>query len=180
MDHKYIKYEKLSEELKSEIDSFHQKEGNPGDSLDTSLKKWFTLHFDQWLRKHVAKEEENKRKFYRLQVELPVSIVEKLIDSSSEDEDGQHIVGHAIDISRGGLYFTFDEPLEPSSIIKVKIDLLSDMNDPLQVEALAMVVRCDPIQKGYGVGIMFSSIYEKGRESIDLFLLQQLALYMYH
>ncbi len=182
MKHNFIRYEQLVKEIKGEIDKFHVEEENSSESIEISVKKWFASHFDSWLKTRFVSDDEdnNDRKFYRMEIELPVNIVEKLIDSTGEDENAKSIIGHAINISRGGLYFLYQEPIEISSIIRVKIDLTASADDSRQVEALAMVVRCDALDEKFGIGIMFSSIYEEDRESLDLFFLQQLALYLYH
>ena len=43
-----------------------------------------------------------------------------------------------------------------------------------------MVMRVDKINtKSYGVGVMFSSIYDEHREKLDLFILKNLAYYIH-
>lgn len=182
MKHEFIRFEQLSEEIRQEIEQFHQDSNYEGKTLELSMQKWFSTHFDTWLHNRFPadSDESNYRQHYRLEIQVPVSIVETLIDSSSPDEHSENIIGHAVNISRGGLYFIFQKPIEPSSIVKIMLDLKSDDGKEHSIEVLAMVMRCDKLDEGYGIGIMFSSIYDKERESLDLFFLKKLALYLYH
>jgi len=182
MDHDFIRFEQLSDEIREEIQQFHKESKGSERSLEQSTQQWFTDYFDAWLRTRFPNEADsgNNRQHYRLEIELPVSIVETLIDTKADDEHSKNIVGHAVNISRGGLYFIFENPIERSSIIKIMIDLHSDDGKKNSIEVLAMVVRCDKLEEGYGIGIMFSSIYDRERESLDLFFLKKLALYLYH
>ncbi len=182
MDHDFIRFEQLSSEIREEIRQFHEESRGSEMTLEESTQKWFADNFDMWLHRRFPDETDrgNNRQHYRLEIELPVSIVETLIDTRAEDEHSERIVGHAVNISRGGLYFIFERPIERSSIIKIMIDLHSDDGKNNNIEVLAMVVRCDKLDDGYGIGIMFSSIYDRERESIDLFFLKKLALYLYH
>ena len=104
----YIKYEKLSSDIKAEIDHFHKSlsstESEP--SFDESITEWFEKKFDEWLiSKYSNTDGPSRRKHFRLDVEVPIRIVDTLIESSSDDQHAMEFVGKIVNISRGGLYF---------------------------------------------------------------------------
>lgn len=183
MKHSYIKYEKLSSDIKDEINHYHtsltSNETEP--SFDESIAEWFEKKFDEWLIKKYSKNESpSRRKHFRLDVEVPIRIVDTLIESSSDDRHAMEFVGKIVNISRGGLYFKSSVPIEISSIIKVIIDFSGVDKELNGVEALAMVIRTDKINGDeYGIGIMFSSIYGQNKERLDLFILKNLSYYIY-
>src|SRR4030042_6155082 len=77
MKHSYIKYEKLSNDVKSEINEYHKSlssnESEP--SFDESIAEWFEKKFDEWLIKKYSKNESpSRRKHFRLDVEVPIRI----------------------------------------------------------------------------------------------------------
>ncbi|HSV98471.1 MAG TPA: PilZ domain-containing protein [Spirochaetota bacterium] len=121
-----------------------------------------------------------RRKHFRLDIEVPVRIVETLIESSRDETEAFDFVGTLVNISKGGFYFKFSQPMEISSIIRVHIDLSSMDIELRDIEALAMVVRVDRLSGDtYGVGVMFSSIYDEHREKLEMFIFQNLAYYIY-
>ena len=182
MKHTYIKYEKLSSEIKNEINEFHKASllNDRAIAFHESVNQWFSLKFDEWLMKHYSKSNTgSRRKHFRLDVEIPIRVIETLIESSSDDTNAMEFVGKIVNISRGGLYFKYSRPIEISSIIKVVIDLKSIDAELDEVEALAMVVRAEEINDHKGIGIMFSSIYGADKEKLDLFILRNLSYYIY-
>lgn len=183
MKHSFIKYEKLSNDIKQEIQIYYQTSAKTTSeaSFDESMTEWFENKFDEWLlHRYSNGENTGKRKFFRLEVEIPIRIIDTLIESSRDDKHAMEFVGKIVNISRGGLYFKSIKPIEISSIIKVVIDFSGVDSDLNEVEALAMVIRCDKLQEDeYGVGIMFSSIYEPNKERLDLFILKNLSYYIY-
>ncbi|OHD64824.1 MAG: hypothetical protein A2176_10940 [Spirochaetes bacterium RBG_13_51_14] len=183
MRHDYIKYEKLSGEIKQQINKYHTSisAAKSEASLDESIAEWFENKFDEWLMQRYGKHEgPGRRKHFRLDVEIPIRVIDTLIESSSDDHHAMEFVGKIVNISRGGLYFKYSRPIEISSIIKVIIDF-SDIDKELNgVEALAMVIRTDKIHDhDYGIGIMFSSIYGANKEKLDLFILKNLSYFIY-
>lgn len=183
MKRDYIKYEALSVEIRKEIEAFYLRmlETEPDSSIEDSLAKWFDCEFDGWLNKRIGNNESNIRKYYRLDVELPVQIVETLLESSAEDPDAKEFIGHIMNISRGGLYFNLSRSIEISSIIKVIINLEDIDPDLSDIEALAMVVRTDKLDdNSYGIGVMFSSIYDHSKNNLDVYILKKLSYYIYN
>jgi hypothetical protein len=183
MKHSFIKYEKLSKEIKDEIHKYHQsmKAQKSEAVFDESMAEWFENRFDEWLLKRYSSDEhQGRRKFFRLEVEIPIRIIDTLIESSRDDKHAMEFIGKIVNISRGGLYFKSSKPIEISSIIKVIIDFSGVDKDLNEVEALAMVIRSDKLpEEDYGIGIMFSSIYEPNKERLDLFILKNLSYYIY-
>ena len=204
-----IKYEALSSEIKKEIELFYTglRKHNDGLSLEEAMSSWFEKEFDLWMvrnypagpkdrrmaerRKSVRIEpgkndggksdrrQAPRRKKFRIDIEVPVEIVETLIESSSDDKGAIDFVGTLVNISKGGFYFSSPRPIEISSIIKVRIDLSNIDGDISNIEALAMVMRVDRMPDGnYGVGVMFSSIYDENREKLDIFIFKNLAYYI--
>jgi hypothetical protein len=210
----YIKYEALSNEVKTAIESFFEKsrKNEPGLTIEHAMDIWFEDQFDGWMVSHYQhgsaesdkterrrqaridiKEGEKqggkhsaerrkgpRRKNFRLDIEVPVQIVETLVESSSDDPEAFNIVGTLVNISKGGFYFKSPKPIEISTIIRVNIDL-SDLDNELKsIEALAMVLRSERLHDNtYGVGVIFSSIYEEFKEKLDIFILKNLAYYIY-
>jgi hypothetical protein len=183
MKNTYIKYEKLSSEIKKEIGNYHKlkTESMSEASIDESMQEWFEQKFDEWLINRYNKPgDTSRRKHFRLDVEVPIRIIDTLIESSSDDQHALEFIGKIVNISRGGLYFKSTLPIEVSSIIKVLIDFSGVDSELNGVEALAMVIRADRVKdKEYGIGIMFSSIYGQNRERLDLFILKNLSYYIY-
>jgi hypothetical protein len=174
-----IKYEELSQSIKSEINTYYknEKKKNSNLTIEDAMFQWFDNIFDKWIAKNYLKDlKKDKRKFFRLDIEIPVRITKTLIESSKEEADALDLAGTIKNISRGGLYFKSKKHIEISSIIMVKIDLSSIDKKLNYIEALAMVIRSDKINKNeFGIGLMFSSIYEKNKENLDLFIFRNVA-----
>lgn len=183
MKNPYIKYEKLSGDIKDAINEYHSSLARAKSevSLDESIAEWFEQKFDEWLlAKYSQPGQQTRRKHFRLEVEVPIRIIDTLIESSGDDQHAMEFVGKIVNISRGGLYFMYGKPIEISSIIKVMIDFSEKDRELGGVEALAMVIRSDRVADGeYGIGIMFSSIYGDSKEKLDLFILKNLSYYIY-
>jgi hypothetical protein len=183
MNQSYIKYEDLSSDIKNEILGYHRSTAPSSSeaSMDESVAEWFDKKFDEWLiRKYSGRGEDSRRRHFRLDVEIPIRIIDTLIESSSEDHHAMEFVGKIVNISRGGLYFKYGKPIELSSIIKVVIDFRNVDKELSDVEALAMVIRADRIRdEDFGIGIMFSSIYGAEKDKLDLFILKNLSYYLY-
>lgn len=177
MKGKGIKYAKLSKEIKNEIESFHNELADKDITLEEAMFKWFEERFDDWIHgKYAHKEKKDKRKYFRLEIEIPVMIIETLIESSKDESQAIDFVGTILNISRGGLYFRSKSYIEVSSIIMVKIDLSSIDKELKDIEALAMVMRSDKLNnEEYGIGIMFSSIYDDHKENLNIFILKNIA-----
>ncbi|MBN2403301.1 MAG: PilZ domain-containing protein [Spirochaetes bacterium] len=177
-----IKYEKLSQSIKSEINKYYNKEKkkNSGLTIEDAMFRWFDNVFDKWIAKTYLKGRlKDKRKYFRLDIEIPVRITKTLIESSKEEAAALDLVGTIQNISRGGLYFKSKNHIEISSIIMIKIDLSSADRKLNDVEALAMVIRSDKLHKNeFGIGLMFSSIYDKNKENLDLFIFRNVAHHM--
>ena len=177
-----VKYESLSSEIKEEILRFHDRRVNGGYShaIEDSIRVWFDTCFDKWVGERVESNGSTKRKHARIFVELPIKVIDTLIESSPESDPDMDIVGKVVNISRGGLFFSSWKKFDISSILKVKVDL-NGLNDGLtEIDALAMVVRCDPVEDGtFGIGLMFSSVYEESRQTLDLFIFNNLSSYLY-
>lgn len=173
-----IKYEKLSHNIKAEIEKFYnvQKQNDDNLTIEDAMFTWFNNYFDTWIQEHYTYSNGNKRKYYRLDIEIPVRIVETIIESSKEDSNALDIAGIIMNISKGGMYFKSKQFIEISSIIKVKIDFTSIDKELKDVEALAMVLRSDKINKNeYGIGLMFSSIYDEHKENLNMFIFRNIA-----
>lgn len=179
----HIKYANLSQDIKKEIQKYHDSVSstNPSAVFEHSMMQWFDDNFDRWLvEKYTSPGEDSRRRHFRLSLEMPVTVLDTLVESAIDDTTGQDLVGRVINISRGGLYFQYTRPIEVSSIIKVGIDLSSLDPDLVNIEALAMVLRVDRIRESaFGIGIMFSSIYDTNRECLDLFILKSVSNHLY-
>jgi c-di-GMP-binding flagellar brake protein YcgR len=178
-----IKYEQLSQAIKSEIKEYHngEKEKNSKLTLEEAMFQWFDKCFDKWIREKYTTElqKDDKRKFFRLDIEIPVRIIKTLIEPTQEETAVLDFVGTVLNISRGGLYFKSKKNIEISTIIRVKIDLSAVDKKLKDIEALAMVIRADKLNKSdFGIGLMFSSIYDKNKENLDLFIFKNVAHYI--
>jgi hypothetical protein len=71
------------------------------------------------------------------------------------------------------------QPFEVSSIIRLVVDLSVVDSELSSVDALAMVVRVDKSAEGYGIGVMFSSIYDENKKNLNIFILKNLSYYLY-
>lgn len=179
-----IKYEKLSSELKQEIEKFHKQyiqEINDDDiNIKESIDLWFEKHFEDWLNANYSVEKNQKREYARVDIELPIKVVDTLVDGVDHDQFGLDFIGTATNISRGGLYFNTNKPIEKSSIIKVIVDMSSIDQSLENINALAMVMRVEKIDDdNYGVGIMFSSIDEEKQSTLDTNIFKNFAYFLY-
>ncbi len=172
-----ISYKELSGEIKREVERF--LDGSRNENRDMTMEEaallWFDRKFDAWMLEKYNRSRKCDRKHFRFDIEIPVKVVERLIDSDSRDSEELDYVGTILNISRGGFYFKSAENINPSSIIRVIIDLSIVDPDLRGVEALAMVIRSDRINDSHGVGVMFSSIYDEDRKNLDVFIFKNVA-----
>lgn len=179
-----IPYESLSKEIKNEIEHFHEQKVRKGFARDlrATTKEWFDTHFEEWVvQNNPLFTTEGQRKNIRIDIELPLTVADTLIDNEQSAAQEFDIVGNIQNISRGGLYFKTDTPYNASTILKLRIDFST--LDPAfpEVEALAMVVRCDQLSDSvYGVGVAFSSVYDDERDTINMFIFKQLIRYIHN
>jgi hypothetical protein len=179
---KYIRYDKLSAEIKDAIYTYWEaaKQKKPDTALDDAMEDWFLHQFDAFMIAKYHTKGDNMRKHFRLDVEIPIRVVELLIESSKDEVEALELIGTIVNISKGGLYFISDIPLELSSIIRVVIDFRAVDTELTDIEALAMVVRQDKRDDNkYGIGVMFSSIYDNGKRNLNIFILKNLSYYLY-
>ncbi|MFH0974997.1 MAG: PilZ domain-containing protein [Spirochaetota bacterium] len=174
-----IKYKDLSQGIKTEINKYYEskKKKNKQLTIEEAMFQWFEKNFEKWTGKYYTEIcSDNKRKYFRLDVEIPVRITKILIESSEEEAKAIDFVGTIKNISRGGLYFKSKKHIEISSIIMIKIDLSSVDKKLKDIEALTMVIRSEKIKKNeYGIGLMFSTIYDDQKENLDLFIFRNVA-----
>ncbi len=179
---KYIHYDKLSAEIKDAIyqywDTLKQKKSDA--KFEDAMEDWFLHQFDAFMIARFNTRGDNMRKHFRLDVEIPIRVVELLIESSKDEAEALQLIGTIVNISKGGLYFISDISLELSSIIRVVIDFRAVDKELTDIEALAMVVRQDKRDDNkYGIGVMFSSIYDNGKRNLNIFILKNLSYYLY-
>lgn len=174
-----IKYEEISEKIKPEVTDYYNKEKKKNGKLtmEDAMFQWFDKHFDKWIEKNYTKaSKSNKRKYFRIDIEIPVRFSRTIIESSKDETNALELAGTIMNISRGGLYFKSKKHIEISSIVMIKIDLSSIDKQLKDVQALAMVIRSEKINKNeFGIGLMFSSIYDEHRENLEMFIFRNVA-----
>jgi len=178
---KLINYHDLSEDIRQEIDNYINSAKKKGINLEfeDAALEWFEKSFDEWIQKKYAAGKKNGRKHFRMDIEIPVRVVERLIDSDGAEAEEVEFVGKILNISRGGFYFLSSEHINPSSIIRVLINLSLVDRNLAGIEALAMVVRCEKSKDGgYGIGVMFSSIYDESKKNLDIFIFKNVAYHL--
>jgi hypothetical protein len=88
-------------------------------------------------------------------------------------DDGPHRA-RLRDISRAGLCFFLDRPLNEMTLLSVRIDLPAvGRGKPLSIQGQGVVVRCLAIAQGvdhYEVAVFLSSLGEPQREQLDTFV----------
>lgn len=179
--HKNINYNELSNDIKNEIDSYYKNtlSLNPSLRREEAMTKWFDEMFDKWLIDHYSSVKQSNRKFFRFDIEIPVKVIDRIVETGTPESEEFDYIGTIINISRGGFYFKSKEPYNISSIIKVNIDLSIIDKDLSSLDALAMVLRKDTIEDDtYGIGVMFSSVYKEDKENLDLFIFKNVAYYI--
>jgi len=177
-----IKYEQLSQEIRNEIDRFHQNSISDGEmiSIEESMNRWFENNFELWIASRFASDEPHSRKNYRIDIELPIMVVDTLIEPDDSSDPELDFVGTMMNISKGGLFFRSKKRFEISSIVKVLIDMSKTDPELSQIEAVAMVVRAIELQNGeYGIGLMFSSVYDEHKQTLNMFMFKNLAYFLY-
>ncbi len=209
MRRNYVKYEELSTDIKKEIMLFYDLKKNSAAALsvEDAMNVWFEEYFDAWMSNHYSTYMKNdrrvgerrsrervaadvaigardrrqgaRRKHFRIDIEVPLRIVETLVESSTEEAEAVDYICTLINISKGGFYFKSPKPIELSNILRVNIDLSMIDHELDCLEALAMVVRIDRLNDNeYGIGVMFSSIYNHEKEKLDTFIFKNLAYYI--
>jgi c-di-GMP-binding flagellar brake protein YcgR len=173
-----FRYNELSSDIQKEVVRFHAE--NPdGRSLDQSAKLWFETCFDSWLSGRLNIESSNVRKHFRLDIEIPVHVSDVLVESESDDDAEDYFGGTTVNISRGGLFFISHRPIDHASVLKIVVDMSSLDKVFPSFEAMAMVVRCTQISDGkYGIGLMFSTIYQDDKDTLNLFIFKNIAKYL--
>lgn len=176
-----IQYSDLSGRIKKEVDSFFNENAKSNNTMsrEEAFSLWFETRFDEWLQENFLDAEKTKRKHLRFDIEIPVKVVERIIDEGEPEAESLDYVGTVLNLSRGGFYFQSAEMFSVSSIIKVILDL-SIINAALgNLEALAMVVRRDLMDnRKYGIGVMFSSIYGGEEKNLDVLILKNVAYHI--
>lgn len=178
---KQIRYEELSKEIKKEIEAFQQEKSDDL-SLAEAMALWFEEYFDSWLNKRFRDlDDSNKRQYFRLDVEIPLRVIDTILETSDDDHEARSIVGDVLNISRGGLYFRSDRNFRQATVLKVDIDLTNIFPDLKDITALAMVMRNEQLdENSYGIGVMFSSIYDEDKNVLDSFIIKKLSNYIYN
>lgn len=172
---KGIGYTELSNEIKKEFNNYLIKNKYSINDIDCDeiLSKWFEEEFEIWYLKNY--ENNSKRKNIRIDIDIPVTVIDTLVDNQADQEIESMIFGEMLNLSRGGLYCTSKAPIKKGSIIKVKIDVSKTDPDINEIEALAMVVRVDDLEKDiFGIGLMFSSVYENEKNELDTFIFKRI------
>ncbi len=109
---------------------------------------------------------EEKRKFPRLDRNIPVKICGDEFDAVTETQN----------VSRAGAFCRVDEYIEPMTKLKVQLLLSMRKGKKLETKKVAcdgVVVRTEPAkkdEKGYYVAIFFSDITEKDANVISDFI----------
>ncbi|MBN1500883.1 MAG: PilZ domain-containing protein [Spirochaetes bacterium] len=175
---KYIKYEDLNREIQVEFHNYLEKNKYSINDIDidTELFKWFDEYFESWFMTKFNTGNK-KRSYNRVDVEIPVKVMDTIVDYNDFDEGEieNEIIGQLINISRGGMYYRSSVPVEKSSIIKIKVKFSEVEKNADDVEALAMVMRVDKLANNeYGIGLMFSTIYDVDKKSLYLFIFHRL------
>ncbi|HON77842.1 MAG TPA: PilZ domain-containing protein [Spirochaetota bacterium] len=176
-----INYNELSHDIKNEIDTYYSSLNSLTPSLtkEEAMTKWFNEKFDQWLIERYSSVKESSRKFFRFDIEIPVKVIDRIVETGTPESEEFDYIGTIVNISRGGFYFKSREPFNVSSIIKVNIDLSLIDKELSSLDALAMVLRKDIIENDtYGIGVMFSSVYKEDKENLDLFIFKNVAYYI--
>ncbi len=181
MMNKKIEFKELSSEIKNEIELFYKKNYNNSDvTFEMAYNVWFEEKFDKWVMNNYCENSDLiDRKHFRLDVEIPIRILDTIVQSHDDDIDAVEFIGKIVNISKGGLYFKSDKKIPVSSILKVIVDFVSTNSGVDNIEALAMVVRVDEFEDYFGVALKFSSIYDTHKENLDVYLLQNLSDHIY-
>ncbi|MDH5680877.1 MAG: PilZ domain-containing protein [Spirochaetota bacterium] len=104
-----------------------------------------------------------KRSFYRLKKKLDMKFT--LLNAPSIDESVESWIGQTqlLDISQGGILFTYDRSIPISSFLEIEI---SFPDRDLPIYLTGKVVRVEEIEhdKEYNIGFSFSNIFEPDKE----------------
>ena len=177
MLNKKIEFVELSNEIKKQIKLYYdEKYENSEVPFEDVMEIWFKEKFDSWVMENYCQNSElTDRKHFRLDVEIPIHIVDIIVESEDNSYITENFIGEIVNISRGGLYFKSDREIPVSTILKVVVDLESKLQGFLNIEALTMVVRVDELEDSFGIALMFSSIYEAHKENLDVYLIKYLS-----
>jgi hypothetical protein len=200
---KIIKYEDLFEPIKEEITRYFNSKSSKEKNLnfEQAMEKWFSEEFEEWMdlrakksdrrdkkerrnassktnddRRKDSRRSTHRRKNIRFNIELPVKVAKTIQEATKDRERVEEIMGTSENVSGGGLYFKSKKPLKASSMIRVVLDFTKVDPDFENIEASAMVVRAAKLPSGdYGVSLMFSSVDEKVKPSLNYMIFKSLA-----
>ena len=104
-----------------------------------------------------------KRNFYRFKETVDMKFT--LLNSPSIVDSEESWMGQTklLDISKGGILFTYDSPIPVSSFLEIEINL---PNRELPIYLTGKVVRIEEVvaYKEYNIGFSFSNIFEPDKE----------------
>ena len=103
-----------------------------------------------------------RRFFYRLEITKDIQI--------TDIQNNRKIPCVTKDLSGGGLKCISEEALKKKDAIEVNIEI-----DKINISILGEVVRCikDPMENNYELGVQFTSLSEKDRNTIVTFIFQK-------
>ncbi|MFW5807480.1 MAG: PilZ domain-containing protein [Spirochaetota bacterium] len=177
-----ISYNDLSDKIRAEVELYHEQKVKNGFARDlhSSIREWFDTRFEAWYRQNnPGNNGYNKRNNIRIDVKLPVTVADTLVETLHASENDFDLAGTVLNISRGGLYFVSKIPYQISTILRIKINFGALDSRYSDVDALTMVTRCEKLSDGtFGIGVAFSSIYDDERDTLDMFIFKQLTMFI--
>ncbi len=105
----------------------------------------------------------NQRKFKRFKEKLNIKytiLSTPSIEEINENWDGE---GQTLDISEGGILFTYDTPLPVSSFIELEI-AIEGSDYPINLTGKVTRVIEVKANQEYEIGFIFNNVFEKDKE----------------
>ncbi|GMT49603.1 MAG: hypothetical protein IEMM0008_1142 [bacterium] len=105
----------------------------------------------------------NHRKFKRFKEKLNIKYTILSTPSIEEIKDNWNGESQTLDISEGGILFTYDSPLPVSSFIEIEI-AIEGIEFPIYLTGKVTRVTEVKTDQEYEIGLVFKNVFDKDKE----------------
>lgn len=110
-----------------------------------------------------------RRRFLRLPVEIKVHF--KALKEGALDVKGLK-PARGKNLSTGGVLFSSPKKMTANEVLQMRINFIRS-GKPVEMAAIARVVRCQKAKAGYNVGVEFLQVYSEDLKTLETFILRK-------
>lgn len=110
-----------------------------------------------------------RRRFLRLPVEIKVHF--KALKEGALDVKGLK-PARARNLSTGGVLFSSPKKMTANEVLQMRINFIRS-GKPVEMAAIARVVRCQKAKTGYNVGVEFLQVYSEDLKTLETFIIRK-------